>query len=339
MTRLLHVFLNPRIATTTNCVSVGDNFKLFMNAIHLRYFVAVVETGQLRLAAEQLGVSQPALTKGIGRLENELGAPLFSRTARGMHATAFGSAFYARARPILARYRDTLSDMASIRRGDDAMIRVGTTTGTEGLVATTFLRCLTGQPRMRLENRVEFAETLPRMIESAEIDFALMPMLDVISPALVVDKVLEESTWLVARAGHVLHSLKRPLVLQDLQSCSWVLPSEVRPARAQLNLLFAQHGLLGPRVALETDYGNLDMVMQVAAGSDLIGICTNRARLTAARLGLKRLDVPGTELPRRLAVVCRADRSMSSAAYRFLQEIVDTAKHDQDSEALEDSVA
>lgn len=301
-----------------------------MNAIHLQYFISVAETGRLRLAADQLGVSQPALTKGIRRLEEELGTPLFARTARGMQATDIGAAFYERAKPILASYRDTLNDMASIRRGDDAMIRVGTTTGTELLVAETFLRCVAGQPRMRLENRVQFPEALPRLVETAEIEFAVMPAPELVSPSLAVRMILEESTWLVARGGHVLHALDRRPTLQDLQVHSWILPSEVRPARAQLNLLFARHGLSGPRVALETDYGNLELVMHVVAHSDLLGICANRARSTADRLGLKRLDCAGTGLPRRIAVVYRADHSISRAAHRFLEEIAITVNNGQD---------
>jgi LysR family transcriptional regulator, hca operon transcriptional activator len=75
-----------------------------MELRHLRYFVAVAETGSLTVAAEQrLHTSQPSLSRQIRDLEDEVRAELFSRSARGVELTASGRAFLDHARLALAQ--------------------------------------------------------------------------------------------------------------------------------------------------------------------------------------------------------------------------------------------
>ncbi|SAL83489.1 LysR family transcriptional regulator [Caballeronia choica] len=75
-----------------------------MELRHLRYFVAVAETGSLTIAAEQrLHTSQPSLSRQIRDLEDEVRAELFSRSARGVELTASGKAFLDHARLALAQ--------------------------------------------------------------------------------------------------------------------------------------------------------------------------------------------------------------------------------------------
>ena len=73
-----------------------------MELRHLRYFVAVAETGSLTEAAEQrLYTSQPSLSRQIRDLESHVGVQLFSRSVRGVEVTAAGTAFLEHARLVL----------------------------------------------------------------------------------------------------------------------------------------------------------------------------------------------------------------------------------------------
>jgi len=73
-----------------------------MELRHLRYFVAVVEAGSLTVAAEKtLHTAQPSLSRQIRELENEVGAQLLTRNARGIELTAAGKAFLDHARLAL----------------------------------------------------------------------------------------------------------------------------------------------------------------------------------------------------------------------------------------------
>lgn len=72
----------------------------------IRYFVAVAEEGNVLRAAEKLRIAQPPVSRQIRALEDEIGTPLFRRTARGMALLPSGEAFLLRARQILAAVSD-----------------------------------------------------------------------------------------------------------------------------------------------------------------------------------------------------------------------------------------
>lgn len=75
-----------------------------MELRHLRYFVAVAETGSLTQAAEhRLHTTQPSLSRQIRDLEYEVGVPLLSRVARGVELTEAGRVFLDHARLALAQ--------------------------------------------------------------------------------------------------------------------------------------------------------------------------------------------------------------------------------------------
>jgi len=84
-----------------------------MELRHLRYFVTIAEHGSVRIAAERLHISQPAISRQIHDLEEELGAPVFQRMSRGVALTPVGAAFLIKARAILA---DVVAAKALARR-------------------------------------------------------------------------------------------------------------------------------------------------------------------------------------------------------------------------------
>ncbi|WP_143675726.1 LysR family transcriptional regulator, partial [Streptomyces milbemycinicus] len=69
---------------------------------HLRALCAIADTGSLRKAARQLGMSQPSLTTQLRRIENAIGGSLFSRELTGSRPTPLGRSVLCRARPIVA---------------------------------------------------------------------------------------------------------------------------------------------------------------------------------------------------------------------------------------------
>lgn len=79
-----------------------------MSLAQIRYFVAVAEEGNVCRAAQRLHVAQPPVSRQIRALEDEIGAPLFARTPRGMTLLPSGRVFLDHARAILAAVDDAM---------------------------------------------------------------------------------------------------------------------------------------------------------------------------------------------------------------------------------------
>ena len=103
-----------------------------MELRHLRYFVAVAETGSLTVAAgRRLHTSQPSLSRQIRDLEDEVGAELFSRSARGVELTAAGKAFLDHARLALTQVDAATEAARRASRPAKQVFALGFLTGQE----------------------------------------------------------------------------------------------------------------------------------------------------------------------------------------------------------------
>jgi DNA-binding transcriptional LysR family regulator len=80
----------------------------------IQYFVAVADEGHVGRASSALRVAQPAVSRQIRQLEDELGTALFVRTPRGMTLSSAGAVFLGHARSILAGVRAAEADMRSV---------------------------------------------------------------------------------------------------------------------------------------------------------------------------------------------------------------------------------
>lgn len=84
-----------------------------MSLSQIRYFIAVAEEGHVGRAARRLRIAQPPLSRQIRGLEDELGAPLFARTARGMRLLPAGALFLDHARAIVAQVDAAVTTLRS----------------------------------------------------------------------------------------------------------------------------------------------------------------------------------------------------------------------------------
>src|SRR5207248_4435702 len=124
-----------------------------MELRHLRYFVAVGEEEHYGRAAERLRIAQPALSRQIQDLEQEVGFKLFDRLSRGVKISAAGKSFLEDARRILQQVNEAAVRAARVAHGQSGTLRVGFTESNSwhGVVPESFLQFRRRHPGAELQ--------------------------------------------------------------------------------------------------------------------------------------------------------------------------------------------
>lgn len=172
-----------------------------MNLRQLRYFVGVVEAGNMTRAADQLHVAQTALGMQIRQIEEDLGIALLVRHSRGVEPTKAGKLLYARALDILKLVEETRREVSAADRGDSEAIRFGITPALM-LIAGTELALTVRQnlPQILLSVVEAMSHVLIDSLTRGDVDFILcydVPDL----PQLSRTALLQDDLVLVTQPG------------------------------------------------------------------------------------------------------------------------------------------
>lgn len=143
-----------------------------MELRHLRYFVAVAETGSLSRAAEKLFIAQPPLSVQIRQLEEELGAALFMRHPKGVRLTAAGEALLPEARLLLQRAQ-RLRDLVAPGQGTGSLV-LGFVPSAAGTVIPELVRALRRSlPALAVELKEAISSEQVQALVAGRIDLGL----------------------------------------------------------------------------------------------------------------------------------------------------------------------
>jgi LysR family hydrogen peroxide-inducible transcriptional activator len=189
----------------------------------LRYFLSVAERGNFTRAAETLMVSQPALSRSIQKLEEELGRPVFERKTRSVQLTDAGLLLQSRAQQVLAILDDTKSEIAD--DGQSGRVRVGAIPTIAPYFLPTVLRRFSQQfPKATVIVQENTTDVLLKSCTQGEIDLAILA-LPVPARYLEVEELFEEELLLVLPTEHPLVE-KEKIRLVDVEPYPFVLLDE-----------------------------------------------------------------------------------------------------------------
>jgi DNA-binding transcriptional LysR family regulator len=194
-----------------------------MELRHLRYFVAIGEEQHYGRAARGLRVAQPALSRQIQDLEEELGFKLFERLPRGVKLTAAGKLFLKDARRILREVSEAAVRAGRVASGRSGTLRVGFTENASwrGVVPESFRRFWELQPEAELQLQPSASLEQLEAIRSGRLDAGFVNFMPKSDPELDQLLVAIQHVELAARRRHPLTKLKN-LRLRDLTDVPFV---------------------------------------------------------------------------------------------------------------------
>ncbi|BDC52890.1 LysR family transcriptional regulator [Bryobacterales bacterium F-183] len=240
-----------------------------MELLQLRYFVAVAKAGSFVKAAEHEGVSQPALSQQIAKLESELGVPLFDRLGRSLRLTSFG-------RQVLPKSEDLLQQASIIRKDAEAFGNAACGRVTLGVIPTLLPYVVSPlldklriqHPEIDLQLVEDQTHILIDKLRSADIDLAVLA-LPIRHPEIVCSELKREELVFIspltgdnAQSGPVdLQALtKERLLLLREGNC---LRDDVLTACSRAKAQFAQ--------VFETDQlASIFALVAAGSGSSLV---------------------------------------------------------------------
>lgn len=288
------------------------------------YFLAVASHGQARRAAAALGVSQPAITKGLQRLEKELGFPLFERSARGMALTPVAEQFRQRTQALRSSLQDAIKEAADMHLGAMGLLRVGVSPlYAERLFVPACLQLHQQRPAARMRVMINLNDVLFPALRLGDLDLAISALPGVLPEDLDAVALMSDDLCMVVRMGHPLLARRR-LRLQDLAGAEWMLPGPGVAGRRNVEGRLAEAGLPAPRIAVEVS-NMAGQLSRLLVQSDLVAIMSESMLAGPAGDGLTALPMADARFTRAIGAVTRKEGALPPLAQRFMEILEETA--------------
>lgn len=211
-----------------------------MDFKQLKAFLAVADLGNVTKAAELLHLVQPAVSRQIRLLEEDVGQPLFERERYGMVLTQAGQALVSYARRAMLELDRARAEITSTGGGVGGLVTLGLLPSTIDVLASPLVEALAQQyPGIRVRLAMGYAGTLLRWLESGEVDAALLYGAER-SAEVDATPLVKEPLWVVGHAASGLRA-DRPTPLRELVGRPLVLPGPSHGIRSLVDHACAVH--------------------------------------------------------------------------------------------------
>ena len=295
-----------------------------MKLQQLRYVLAVSERGSLKNAAEQLGHAQPAMSRSIRELEQELGIDLFDRTHAGMKLTPVGTLFVRRAQAIQAEISRTIRDVEQVRGIGHGTLTVGFSTAAHAALMPTMLKSFQHRfPGTRLRILEGLLPVMESNLRSGVVDLYFGAVSNDFSPgSLEIEPLFENPRIVIARCGHPLSTATS---IAELADASWVTTPVIVDADNEVNTLFESAGLSPPTIAVEAESGM--SIITTVASTDLLAPLPQAWGRIIHAIGLVQ-QLPVDDLPNGPSICSvRQPGALLSPAADYLNRLARRAAH------------
>jgi len=295
---------------------VGRRLKL--RDLHI--LLAVVQHRSMAKAAIALAISQPAVSKAIGDMENALGVRLLDRGRHGVEPTAYGLALVKRGRAVFDELKTGVEELHFLADPTVGELRLGSAESIAAGALPAILNRFSHQnPRVHVAiAQALFATMQYRELRERSIDLLLGRIPQPFAENdLEADILFDDPPRVVIGKGSKWARC-RALTLADLANEQWVLAPRDTLAGSLTADLFRANGLDTPRAPLTTL--SIHLYCQLAASGRFVTVLpTSVLHFRAKALGLKVLPIKLPTQPRPVAFVKLRNRMLSPVAQRFVE--------------------
>jgi DNA-binding transcriptional LysR family regulator len=293
-----------------------------MRAVTLRQlavFASVAKHLSFARAAEELHLTQPAISMQIKELEAAVELPLFERSGRAVRLTMPGEYFLVYARRMLATLKEAGDAMAKLRKVQGGRITVGMLSTAEYFLPRLVARFRSQHPAVEMRLAVGNREELSRMLHDNEVDLAVMG-----SPPRELDTRAEpfaaHPLGIIASPEHPLAG-RREISPKALDGEPFILREPGSGTRAAMERFFRDHHVAPSPIMEMTSNETIKQAVIANMGLAFVSLHTVALELSVGQLVL--LDVVGLPLVRRWHILHIRAKALSPAAEAFRYFVLD----------------
>ncbi|MDP4098312.1 LysR family transcriptional regulator [Paenibacillus sp. P96] len=284
-----------------------------MELLQLRYFQKVARMEHMTKAAEELRIAQPALSKTIAKLEEELGIPLFDRRNRQIQLNEYGRAFLMKVEEALNALEEgkrEITDLAGMKKG-----RIAIATNALGRLSNPLKVFRENHPEVnfRIQQIAPSAtEDMVELLHKGEVDmcFTAAPLNQ---PGIKEIGVLHADLHLAVPPGHWMEGREK-ITLEETAQELFIEYKEGHPFRAMNEELYRKAGIR-PEIVCEVEEPSALMsLVQAGLGVALVPACRRDESPVAM------LQIPGSR--RTFTIASCENRYVSLAAREFQRFLI-----------------
>ena len=286
-----------------------------MDLYQLAYFRKVAQTRSISRAAEELLITQPAVSKQIRALEEELGEKLFDRIGKRIFLTKTGEVLLSHVEKILRAVDEAKTAVRDLSGECSGELVIGTSDHISLHRLPNILKAyITAFPKVDLKLRCHRSETVIEMVAKNLVDLGVVT-LPGIAQNLVSRVIWEDPMSLVFPKGHPLASIEK-ITLHDIASLGLILPEPGTTTRRKIDTAFERKRVL-PKVSMEVAY--IETIKGLVKAGLGISILPDKAVEQETKSGvLVKAPIQGAVFTRELGVVYLKDKFLSLPAVEFM---------------------
>jgi len=285
----------------------------------LRTFLAVASTGSVRAAAEQLVVTQPAVSSALAAVRRQVGVALVMRDGRGLRLTPAGEALAERARAALALLDEAVAAARGEADPERGRLRLAAvTTAGERLAPRLLASFLEAHPGVAVSLEVGNRRRVADLLSHHEVDLAIGGR-----PPPGAETVAAKTNRLVVISsptrGRGRRRAARPVTLGELEAATWLLREPGSGTRATAEAFLDEVGI-SPRILTLGSNGAVVESVRIGLGVTLISADAVAGDLAEGRL--EEWRHPGLPVDRPWHLLARAGEPLAPTPERFLAHVL-----------------
>jgi DNA-binding transcriptional LysR family regulator len=293
-----------------------------MELRHLRYFLAVSETSSFNKAAARLRISQPALSRQLRDLEEEIGVDLLRRSTRGVTLTPEGELFLEEVRVLLKHADDSVNKVRALARGEECELRVGyLAILTRDILPPGLAVFQKAMPRVKVLLQDRTTDEIIDGLHNSDLDLGLTIQPVGEQAAGIEFELLRTYPLCVAvAAGHPFARLEAVPLTELVGQPVVALNSKKFPEYPHyLANVFSPTGAV-PKIAIECDRES-SVLIEVEAGRGIAFVIPPFEGAASKHVACRR--VTGTSMSLPIGIVRSAKGNVTAAAERFCKSVRD----------------